>query len=185
MAAELALSFQSSESRAEEHALILAAQTGDRAAFGRLYERYARMVHGIALSYVQHSDVQDIVQDVFLQAMERLPSLRLPEAFGGWLGAIARNTALDAVRRRRPTDELPHQLPAPRSSHDGQLDAAHAALDKIRKLPEAYRETLVLRLVEGLTGPEIARQTGLTPDSVRVNLHRGMKLLREQLREWQ
>jgi RNA polymerase sigma-70 factor (ECF subfamily) len=48
-------------------------------------------------------------------------------------------------------------------------------------LPEAYRETLLMRLVEGLTGPEIALRTGLTPDSVRVNLHRGMKLLRERL----
>ena len=58
---------------------------------------------------------------------------------------------------------------------------AFAVLDSIRSLPDAYRETLVLRLVEGLTGPEIAHQTGLTPDSVRVNLHRGMKMLREKL----
>ena len=54
-------------------------------------------------------------------------------------------------------------------------------MDTIRAMPDAYRETLVLRLVEGLTGPEIAEQTGLTADSVRVNLHRGMKMLREKL----
>ena len=54
-------------------------------------------------------------------------------------------------------------------------------MDTIRAMPDAYRETLILRLVEGLTGPEIAEQTGLTADSVRVNLHRGMKLLREKL----
>ena len=54
-------------------------------------------------------------------------------------------------------------------------------LAAIRRLPEAYRETLVLRLVEGMTGPEIAERTGLTPGSVRVNLHRGMQLLREAL----
>jgi len=58
---------------------------------------------------------------------------------------------------------------------------AREILKVIRALPDAYRETLVLRLVEGLTGPEIAGQTGLTPESVRVNLHRGMKLLREKL----
>ena len=51
----------------------------------------------------------------------------------------------------------------------------------IRRLPEAYRETLVLRLVEGMTGPEIAARAGLTPGSVRVNLHRGMLMLREAL----
>lgn len=49
--------------------------------------------------------------------------------------------------------------------------------------PEAYRETLLLRLVEGLTGPEIAERTGLTAGSVRVNLHRGMALLRAALTE--
>jgi RNA polymerase sigma-70 factor (ECF subfamily) len=58
---------------------------------------------------------------------------------------------------------------------------AMAVLAIIRTLPEAYRETLVLRLVEGMTGPEISTRTGLTPASVRVNLHRGMKLLRKRL----
>ena len=53
-----------------------------------------------------------------------------------------------------------------------------AALQAIRRLPEAYRETLILRLVEGMSGPEIAVLTGLTPQSVRVNLHRGMVKLR-------
>ena len=63
------------------------------------------------------------------------------------------------------------------------LTDANAAmiLGFVRSLPEAYSETLVLRLVEGMTGPEIAARTGLTPGSVRVNLHRGMKQLREKL----
>ena len=54
-------------------------------------------------------------------------------------------------------------------------------LDAIRALPDAYRETLILRLVEGMTGPEIAARTGLTHGSVRVNLHRGMQQLRAKL----
>jgi RNA polymerase sigma-70 factor (ECF subfamily) len=68
---------------------------------------------------------------------------------------------------------------APSRSHE-QAEA-RAILEVIRSLPEAYSETLVLRLVEGMTGAEIAERTGLTPGSVRVNLHRGMKLLREKL----
>ncbi|MBK7861196.1 MAG: hypothetical protein IPJ65_21815 [Archangiaceae bacterium] len=51
----------------------------------------------------------------------------------------------------------------------------------MRELPEAYRETLAMRLIEGLTGPEIAERTGLTPGSVRVNLHRGMQQLKAAL----
>jgi len=54
-------------------------------------------------------------------------------------------------------------------------------LDVIRALPEAYRDTLLMRLVEGMSGLEIAERSGLSPGSVRVNLHRGMKLLREKL----
>ena len=53
--------------------------------------------------------------------------------------------------------------------------------DVLIRLPEAYREPLVLRLVEGMTGPEIAARTGLKPESVRVNLHRGLGLLRERM----
>jgi len=67
------------------------------------------------------------------------------------------------------------------STRDADRLEALAILDAVRALPEAYRETLTLRLVEGMTGAEIAERTGLTPASVRVNLHRGMKLLREKL----
>ena len=62
-----------------------------------------------------------------------------------------------------------------------EVGASQPTLDVIRKLPEAYRETLLMRLVEGMGGAEIAERSGLTPASVRVNLHRGMKLLREKL----
>jgi RNA polymerase sigma-70 factor (ECF subfamily) len=149
--------------------LVRAAQRQDRAAFAELYALYGRMV--------PRTDVDDLVQDVFLQAMQRLPELREPEAFGGWLASIARHRAVDHFRRAAPTVDLPDNLAA------AQVDRtkAMAVLTTIRNLPEAYRETLTLRLVEGMTGPEIALRTGLTEGSVRVNLHRGMKLLRERL----
>ena len=69
------------------------------------------------------------------------------------------------------------ELPAAREERTDALDV----LEALRSLPEAYRETLTLRLVEGMTGPEIAARTGLTEGSVRVNLHRGMKQLKERL----
>jgi RNA polymerase sigma-70 factor (ECF subfamily) len=162
----------------EESSLVGAAQGGDRGAFGRLYERYARMVHGILLARVPRKDAEDLVQDVFLLAMRRLGSLREPGAFGPWLASIARNRASDFHRRGDPeSSELPDDL----SRSDPPGAEARAALEAIRSLPEAYRETLILRLVEGMTGPEIASRTGLTPASVRVNLHRGMKQLRDKL----
>jgi len=155
--------------------LVRSAARGDRRAFGELYARYARLVHGILLARVPPDEAEDLMQDVFLAAMKRLPALRDDGAFGGWLAAMARNRAIDYHRQRRPVEvDVEPRAPA------RPLEALDV-WKVIQRLPEAYRETLVLRLVEGMTGPEIAERTGLTPDSVRVNLCRGMKLLREAL----
>lgn len=164
------------ESRAsEEDGLIRAAVQGDRGAFGELYVRYARMVHGILLARVPPADAEDLVQDVFVSAMRQLRGLRTAASFPGWLASIARNRAMDYFRSARREEPLADR-PVPGSS---TADEAFVVLDLVRSLPEAYRETLILRLVEGMTGPEIAARTGLTPDSVRVNLCRGMKMLRD------
>ncbi len=160
-----------------EPSLVEQARKGSRAAFGQLYQQYARMVHGILVARIPYSEVEDLVQDVFLLALRRLPGLKDDKAFPGWLSMIARNQAIDYLRRAPKTAELEESMLRQRPPEPEALEV----LDTIRALPEAYRETLILRLVEGLTGPEIAEQTGLTPDSVRVNLHRGMKLLREKL----
>jgi RNA polymerase sigma-70 factor (ECF subfamily) len=136
------------------------------------------MVHGILLARVPHAEVEDLVHDVFLLALNRLGQLRQPAAFGGWLAQIARNRANDFHRRPQQTAELQEES---RGAPDPDRIQTLAALAAIRSLPEAYRETLILRLVEGMSGPEIAERTGLTPGSVRVNLHRGMKQLREHL----
>ncbi len=165
------------EVASEDDGLVLAAVAGDRSAFGELYVRYARTIHGILLARVPPKDAEDLVQDVFVAAMRQLRGLRTAAAFRGWLCAIARNRAMDYYRQTRESGaELP-EVAAPR----GATNDAFLVLDAIRGLPEAYRETLILRLVEGMTGPEIADRTGLTADSVRVNLCRGMKMLRELL----
>jgi RNA polymerase sigma-70 factor (ECF subfamily) len=165
----------------EDARLVRAARDGDKEAFASLYERYARVIHGVLLARAPQGDVEDLVQDVFLSAWNRLDALREPAAFGGWLAMIARNRATDFHRRTVESVELPENLTAADTSTSTSRTEALRVLQVIRSLSEAYRETLVLRLVEGLTGPEIAERTGLTPASVRVNLHRGMKLLREKL----
>lgn len=161
----------------EEAAIVSAARDGDRTAFERLYERYARMVHGILLARVPRPEVDDLVQDVFLMAMKNISSLRETAVFGAWIATIARHRAHDYHRRSADTAELTENMPA----QDRSEAEALSILSVIRTLPEAYRETLILRLVEGMSGPEIAARTGLTAGSVRVNLHRGMKQLRGKL----
>jgi len=156
---------------------IRAAAAGDQEAFSRLYVDYVRLVHAIVLGRVPRCDVDDLVQEVFIVAYRRIAELRDPAAFGGWIAAIARNRATDHLRMAHQEERLPDDLPG----GDAIEAETMAVLDVVRKLPEAYRETLLMRLVEGMTGAEIADRSGLTPGSVRVNLHRGMKMLREQL----
>src|SRR5687767_10719595 len=160
-----------------EVGLVKAALEGDREGFGRLYGLYAPLVHGILLARVPRAEVDDLVQDIFLHAFKKLNTLRDRAAFGPWIAMIARNRAVDFHRRSRETVEITDDVGGSNTSDS----RANEILELIRSLPDAYRETLVLRLVEGMTGPEIATRTGLTPASVRVNLHRGMKLLREKL----
>jgi RNA polymerase sigma-70 factor (ECF subfamily) len=157
--------------------MIAAIRAGDNEAFGQFYREFAPLVHGILLARLPRDEVQDAVQEVFLAAYRHIGSLRDENAIGGWVARIARNHVVDHYRSSKKTDELPEEI-------DGGRDRraeAEEVLDAIRSLPTAYRETLVLRLVEGMTGNEIAEKTGLSPDSVRVNLHRGMNLLRKSL----
>ncbi len=168
---------------ASDEALVCAARNGDRGAFGTLYQRYARMVHGILLARVPRQVAEDLLQDVFLQALPRLASLRDATRFGGWLAAIARNRANDHHRQSRPVGELNEGSWAGAAGQKRGEDVSDGLflLEAVRSLPEAYRETLILRFVEGMTGPEIAEKTGLKHGSVRVNLYRGMQMLRETL----
>src|SRR6266516_7719728 len=86
--------------------LANAARKGDRPAFGLLYSRFARMVHGILLARVPRAEVDDLVQDIFLHALRKLHTLRDSAAFGPWIAMIARNRAMDFYRRSRDTVEV-------------------------------------------------------------------------------
>ncbi len=160
-------------------ALVAAARRGDVDSFAVLYRRFGRLVHALLLTRLPPEDAADLTQEVFAHAWRKLRSLREPAAFPSWLATIARRRATDHLRAMRRNEELDETL----ADHERQTATLEAreVLAEIRALPEAYRETLVLRLVEGHTGPEIAALTGLTPGSVRVNLHRGFKMLRQRL----
>src|SRR5256885_15039477 len=155
-------------------ATIRPAAAGDQDACSRLSADFVRLVHAILRGRVPRRDVDDLVQDVFIAAFTRIGELRDPAAFGAWLAAIARNRATDYLRRARDQMPLPDDLPGGDPIEADTL----AVLDVIRRLPEAYRETLLMRLVEGMSGAEIAERSGLTPASVRLNPHPGGTMLR-------
>jgi len=141
-------------------------------------------VHGVLLARVPRSAAEDLVHDVFLLALPRLKSLRDTARLGGWLAAIARNRAVDFHRQAKPDSCLEDHVAAVEGRENPRsrvaVEDGMALLAAVGELPEAYREPLILRFVKGMSGPEIAARTGLTHGSVRVNLHRGMQLLREK-----
>ena len=144
-----------------------------------LYERFHRIVHAIALAHLRVDDSADVVQDVFAEVWLKI----VDAARAGRVSRLDRHARApprdrSRVRKRGPaTTSTTETSPSSRRRTPRRSRRSRA----IRALPETYRETMIMRLVEGLTGPEIAERTGMTPDSVRVHLHRGMKLLREKL----
>ncbi len=154
-----------------------AARRGSQPAFAALYARFAPLVHAILLGRMRPAVADELTQECFALAFARLGQLRDGERFGAWVAAIARR--IDAPSREFASD-VPDDIVDPQATPEQRAEAARV-LAAIATLPEAYRETLVLRLVEGLGGPEIAALTDLTAASVRVNLHRGMRLLRAAL----
>jgi RNA polymerase sigma-70 factor (ECF subfamily) len=160
---------------------------GYSTALDALYRHYGKVVHGLIVARSGWRDADDLTQEVFAQMCRKIETLRDPAAFGGWICSIARNVASDYLRQRmrRPLHE-PFDTTEASSAHaNGRAsqpsDLQRRVLANIGGLPEAYREPLILRLMEGLTGPEIADRTGLTHGSVRVNLSRGMGQLRARL----
>ncbi|MCO4769631.1 MAG: sigma-70 family RNA polymerase sigma factor [Deltaproteobacteria bacterium] len=156
---------------------VLAAQAGDRAAFDALHRLYRSMVHATLIVRIGASEAEDVMQEAFVTAWLSLPDLRDPAAFGPWLQSIARAKATDRLRRRKKTVPLPETLSVP----PRLTLEAREALAALARMPSHLSEPLAMRLLEGMTGPEIADATGLTHGSVRVTLHRAMKRLREEL----
>ncbi|MCB9877350.1 MAG: sigma-70 family RNA polymerase sigma factor [Planctomycetes bacterium] len=163
---------------------------GDRAARAALYETFAPVVHGIVLALVGRQVAEDVTHDVFCSVFASLPRLRDADAFPGFVATAARNAARDVLRRRQraplaaPFDARQGDPVDPAAAPDERAagrELAARVLAAIAALPEAYRETLTLRLVAGLSGAEIAERTGMTHGSVRVNLTRGMAQLRAAL----
>lgn len=166
----------------DDHALVAAARQGDRAAIARLYRRFSPVIHATLITRARPADADDLVHDVFLEAIRRLDTLKDAGAFGAWIRTIARRRAIDLARRNRRARPLEY-APEPVDHRASPALTPERVLEAIATLPGAYRDVLALRLIEGLTGPEIARRTGRTHDAVRTNLHRGMQQLRRLLTE--
>jgi len=168
-----------------DEALVRRAQA-DPARFGPLYERYAGEIERYFLARVNGHEAlaQDLTSQVFTRAVAALPRYSAG-AFRGWLYQIARNLLIDRYRRQRPTTPLDGiaTLHANDPPLDEQVIAEEARLQlqgALDNLGEPQRSILRLRL-QGLTGPEIAAQLGLSHEAMKSAQYRAMAKLRTSL----
>ncbi|MDF2258568.1 RNA polymerase sigma factor [Streptantibioticus ferralitis] len=170
---------------------VHAAQAGDEEAFRRLY----RAVHPMLLRYVRTlvggADAEDVMSEAWLHIARDLGSFRgNAEGFRGWAAKVARNRALDHLRRtgRRPLiggDESDlRELPSNSDTADEALEtiSTQRALALIASLPREQGEAVLLRVVLGLDAKHAGRVLGKRPGAVRVCAYRGVRRLAEVLR---
>jgi RNA polymerase sigma-70 factor (ECF subfamily) len=168
--------------------LVARARSGDRDAFERLVRRHLRVAHAVAPRHVANAaDADDVVQDAFLKALQRLEDCRDPEHFRAWLLTIVRNRAHNVRAREhvRDADSLDVVDPASdapdpsRRVEDRELrEEVEVAM---RALTDLQRNVFVLHDMEGLDHGEVAGHLSISRASSRFNLHVARKALRDRL----
>src|SRR5439155_13632306 len=172
--------------------LVAACLAGDREAFGRIVERYQRLLCSLAYSASGSlSESEDLAQEAFLDAWRQLRTLREPEKLRPWLcgilrhkvGRLRRSEGHEPVRQAEAL-ELAEEMPS------GEKPAADLAMDKeeqailwsaLERVPELYREPLVLYYREHRSVEHVAAALDLTEDAVKQRLARGRKILQERV----
>ena len=167
-------------------ALVTAIRSGDQGAMAALYDRYSSIVYAVALRVLQDTGAaEDVLQDVFMQLW------RNPGAFdasrgnmAAWLAVIARHRAIDALRRRRPEDDIENVVVSVDTNFADNADRSRA-MDKVRgalqEMPAQQRSALEMAYFEGLTHSEIAEKTGEPLGTIKTRIRTGLLSLRKVL----
>jgi RNA polymerase sigma-70 factor, ECF subfamily len=166
-------------------ALVERAQGGEVEAFAGVLEQFERRVFHFVLRMLRNAhDAEDVTQDTFIKAWRHLASFRPRNSFSTWLFTIARRTALNHIRARRPTEERgEHDEVMPENPRDAATDReqAEAIWNLARRLKPDQYEVLWLCYGEGFSVNEIAGIMNTNSLRVRVLLHRARKRLAEWL----
>jgi RNA polymerase sigma-70 factor, ECF subfamily len=167
--------------------LVSCAQKGDREAFSKLIEKYAKPLTMMILRMVKDKeDARDISQQVFLKAYEHLSLFKNSSSFKTWLYKVAINSVKDHLRKPRPPSgpgDLegladPAESPARLLEKEQELQRIRAA---VMDLPDKQRMTLLLRIYEGMDYGQIAQILGGREQSARGNLYEALKSLKQKL----
>ncbi|CAN5139648.1 N/A [soil metagenome] len=166
--------------------LVVEALRGQPAAFEALVRRHLRAAYAVALARTSDPhDAEDVCQDAFVTALERLGELKDPERFVAWLLRIVRNRALNLVRARivRGAQPLETAEDAGPGAGDGAERIALRAdlLEALGALTETQREVVLLHDVDGWRHADIAARLGMPEGTVRYHVHQARSALRARL----
>ena len=161
--------------------LIKRINRGELEAFETLYHRYRDWVYALAYRFTRNHDLaQDVVQETFTHLLKKFPGFRLTARMTTFLYPTVKFTALGMLRQRQrhagadcDPDEIP--VPAPQTTDGSRSDLAAA----MAVLPDAHRETVLMRFVDGFTLDEIAAALNIPAGTVKSRLNKALKTLRE------
>ena len=170
----------------EDNDLVARTLDGDVRSYEELVRRYERLVGRVLYSYAKREiSVEDLVQETFLRAYDRLETFNPDYRFKTWLLAIANNLGVDTLRRRRETVEFNPEIHASTSggpeAEAVEADRSRSIQQAVGKLPEIYGVPLVLRYSEEMSYAEIAEVLDVSIPAVKSRLFRARIMLAGRL----
>lgn len=146
-----------------------------------LFRAHSQAVFAVCLANTRnHHDAEDIMQAVFLKSIDKVSGLREATKVRAWLVQVARRLCIDFHRKRKPVESLSAEPPSPSSQDEGRSQRLHEA---IQKLPQNYRETIVLYYLDGRKCSSVAASLGIAEPAVRQRLVRARAMLHDLLQE--
>lgn len=167
-------------------AIVAGIRSGDESSLALLYDRYSRVVYSVALRVVGDTgQAEDILQEIFLQLWRNPDSFDASRGnLGPWLSVIARNRAIDAIRKRKPQDDIADVVLASSTNIEEEADRNRAG-EKVRaalaQMPPAQKQALELAYFEGMSHTEIAEKTGEPLGTIKTRIRSGLIALRSVL----
>lgn len=171
-----------------DESLLARAKGGDQLAMTELFDRYSRLVYSVALRVLNDpGQAEDVMQEIFFQVW------RNPDSFvsgrgslGAWLAVMARNRAIDALRRRRPTDPVDEVVLAAKGDLASEVEQSRMleiVRGVLKDLPAGQQQLVEMAFFEGLTHSEIATRTGDPLGTVKTRIRSALMTLRKAISE--
>ncbi len=168
----------------DDSLLLGLVQKGDEQAMASIFDRYSKVVYSVSLRVLRDpAGAEDVLQEIFMQIWRNPDSfIATRGSLGGWLAVVSRNRSIDALRRRRPTDNI-DDMPLASSYNLANEAETHSMMEKargaIQLLPVEQRKTLEMAFFDGLTHSEIAEMTGDPLGTVKTRIRSALLTVRK------